>query len=78
MIIIYTFYFLFHQRKKYKTRVQQVIAKNETSAIHIMNCYHSEKWKMIFTQFEFENYIMKNGCHDITPLPPLYEKKTGE
>lgn len=43
-----------------------------------MNCYHSNKWKMKFTQLEFEDYIMKNGCHDITPLPPLYEKKTGE
>ena len=78
MITIKTFYFIFHERHKSKIFIQQVIAKNEASAIHIMNCYHSNKWKMKFSQAEFESYLLRNGCHDITPLPPLYEKKPRE
>jgi len=72
---MHAFYFLFYPNYKYKNFVQQVIAENKTSAIHIMNVSYSDNWYMIFSQSEFESYINSYGYQDIKPLPPLYEKK---
>lgn len=81
VIIIQTFYFVFHQQHKNKTYMQQVVANNKTLAIYIINETYDDKTisdspYRIISQAEYENLIKNNESLNVTPLPPLYTKKT--